>query len=155
MGRPMGSYNGFTQQQRSKAGAWIRSQIKQGLRIPATVCCGCGQSAGVIDNHAEDYSEPFGDHLFRFPMCYACHMMIHCRFRSSGAWRTYVEHVESGELLRVPFMKRDWGRLTQLLDGPLPADFMLRDSAHPAPEPEVLTRIDAGEFAPGGMIPPW
>jgi hypothetical protein len=39
-------------------------------------CCACGQEHGVIDAHAEDYSDPFAPgKTDQFPLCYRCHML--------------------------------------------------------------------------------
>ena len=139
----MKAYNGFTPYQRQQAGAWIRAQIAAG-RQPPTTCCACGQDAGVIDNHQEDYSKPYGEHLFRFPLCYLCHMMLHCRHRGPDAWDSYRAHVRDRELAAVPFSTRDWGRLQGYVAG-RPVDYRRRAGWAGS---TVLDEIHRGEHVP-------
>jgi len=139
------SYNGFSGAQRNKAAAWIREQYHKGLAHPPLVCCACGQDRGVMDNHQEDYSEPYGPHIFAFPLCYPCHLMVHCRARSPIAWATYRQLVRDGMRLRRPFMSRDFGRLCrELLNGLDPQGF----EAGGIPGSTVLDEIDQGRHDP-------
>ena len=109
----MKSYNGYTAAQRNKAQAWLNSQWRAGKLAKPTVCHACGQDQGVIDAHAEDYSEPFAagktdqNHL-----CFQCHMMLHCRFRNLDKWRWYKEAVADGMTFE-PYFKRDFGRFSR------------------------------------------
>lgn len=48
--------------------------------------------------HSEDYSEPFGDNIGEFGLCYLCHMMIHCRFYNRLAWAAYRDTIRSGKV---------------------------------------------------------
>ncbi len=111
----MNGYNGFSPEQRNRAQAWLREQWDAGLARPS-VCCACGQDQGVIDAHAEDYSEPFGPHLHQFPMCYRCHMMIHCRFRNPEAWDKYRAAIRSG-IRYAPVFYRAFGVIAAQLNG--------------------------------------
>lgn len=111
----MNSYNGFTGSQRAKAAAWLRAQWARGRPRPST-CSACGQTEGVIDAHAEDYSEPFGDHTDAHPLCYRCHLMLHCRFANDVAWREYVAAVKSGKRF-APCHSRSFGHIRSHLAG--------------------------------------
>ncbi len=108
----MNSYNGFTPSQRSKAGRWLRKHWEEGTLERPMQCEACEQR-GVVDAHAEDYSEPYGPHVGEFPLCYACHMMLHCRFRSPDHWESYMHQVDAG---RQParFETRHWHRFQRL-----------------------------------------
>lgn len=55
----MNPYNGFTGDQRNRAQRWLNSQWAAGHFPRPAQCCACGQADGIIDAHAEDYSEPF------------------------------------------------------------------------------------------------
>lgn len=93
----MKDYNGFTSAQRSKAQRWLNAQWGARTFHRPTVCCACGQRHGVIDAHAEDYSEPFTyEKLMSYPLCFICHMMVHCRFRNFPVWDAYREKVREG-----------------------------------------------------------
>lgn len=116
----MRPYNGFSGEARARASAWIRGERRAG-RLPKPEECGaCGQREGQLDDHAEDYSEPFGPQTVQFPLCYRCHMMLHCRFTSSEAFEAYRAAVATG--IRFPAMhRRDFGVLTfQHLRRPFP-----------------------------------
>ena len=93
----MREYNGFTGAQRSKAQGWLNRQWKAGVFPRPSRCCACGQTEGVIDAHAEDYSEPFTHaKLMRYPLCFICHMMVHCRFANMAAWNRYRAAIGNG-----------------------------------------------------------
>jgi hypothetical protein len=92
----LNSYNGFTPAQRNRAQAWLRHQWADGSLPRPTVCCACGQPEGIIDAHAESYAEPFGPHLMQYPLCFRCHMHLHCRFRHPEAWDRYRAAVRCG-----------------------------------------------------------
>lgn len=92
----MNPYNGFTPQQRSKALRWFNREIADGRRELPTICDVCGQTAGQIMAHSEDYSEPFGDHIGQFGLCYRCHMILHCRMKSPPAFAAYCRTLRKG-----------------------------------------------------------
>ena len=114
----MKAYNGFTPEQRNKAAAWLRSQWAAGRPRPVA-CCACGQDKGVIDAHAEDYTEPFGNHTDQYPMCIRCHMMLHCRFRSPDVWNDYRAAIRSG-VRYAPLFSRSFGPIASQLNGTVP-----------------------------------
>ena len=93
----MRSYNSFTPAQRAKAGQYRKRMIAEG-RIPPwpDLCRACGQTEGSMCYHTEDYSEPHGPHIVAFEICYACHMMIHCRHRSFDNWNAYADGCAAG-----------------------------------------------------------
>jgi hypothetical protein len=84
------SYNGFTAHARLKAYKWLMAEYAAGHRVRPIACDACTQNEGLIEPHSEDYSEPFGDHIGQHGCCYACHMMIHCRFGAREAWDRYA-----------------------------------------------------------------
>jgi hypothetical protein len=140
----MKSYNGFPPEQREKAQRWLRAEWASNRLAKPSVCCACGQARGVIDAHAEDYSEPFAaGKTDEFHLCFKCHMMVHCRFRNRAAWVRYREAIAAGGYF-APAMDRNFGNVTStLLDGPegwkrALAGFV----AGPAPKRLVLDEID-------------
>lgn len=110
-------YNGFSPEQRERAAAWIRSMIAAGRLERPRECACCGQTAGAIHYHAEDYSEPFGQQTVRYPLCWTCHLAWHCRFRERVGVLQYIGHVAAG--LR-PTPVRGFPQLTALLKSPAP-----------------------------------
>ena len=140
----MKSYNGFSPEARNRAQAWLRAEWTSGRLARPTVCCACGQDRGIIDAHAEDYSEPFKAGVTdEFHLCFTCHMMVHCRFRSPAAWDRYRATVAAGGHF-APTMKRDFGTFaSQQLDGPQGfAAAMAGFVPGPAPTRLVLDEID-------------
>lgn len=104
----MNSYNGFTPTQRMKALKWLREQQKLNLRTARpNKCDTCGQEHGILEWHSEDYSEPFGDHIGQYGLCYICHMMIHCRFKSKQAWSIYLQALKENKCFEA-FQTRNW-----------------------------------------------
>ncbi len=91
-----GIYNGFTGSHRMKGYRWLMNEYAAGRRHKPTQCDVCGQTQGVIEPHSEDYSEPFGDNIGRWGLCYRCHMMLHCRFRNPEGFRFYCETLAKG-----------------------------------------------------------
>ena len=88
----MNSYNGFTPSQRVKAQNWLNKQWANGTLARPAKCCACGQTEGLIDAHAEDYSEPFeAGKTDQFHLCRKCHMHVHRRFANPQSWLRYKE----------------------------------------------------------------
>ena len=106
----MKDYNGFASSQRNKAQRWLNAQWARGSLPRPVRCVACGQDQGVIDAHAEDYSEPFAPcKTDGFHLCFVCHMMVHCRHRNEARWQEYRQHVETGSRPKA-FVRRDWPR---------------------------------------------
>ena len=104
----MKNYNGFSANQIYDAVNWLREQQKKGLRPTYPEKCDvCNQQQGILMFHSEDYSEPFGEHIGQFSLCYCCYMMIHCRNHNPIAWKTYISAIEQGKRFH-PFIKKDW-----------------------------------------------
>ena len=135
----MNSYNGFLPAQRNRALRWIKAEYAAGRRQRHTVCQGCGQDRGVIGGHSEDYSEPFGDHIGAYGLCYTCHMMVHNRFQHPGAWDRYRAAVRKG-LMFEPFRTRNFGKFCALFLGP---EIRANASMRLFPCPLVLDEIAA------------
>ena len=105
----MGPYNGFSGPLRAKSAAWVRRQLIKGTFTKPTQCAACGQNSGIIDSHAEDYSEPFGPHIYAFALCFSYHMMVHCRFKNPKAWDAYILAINCGRRLKDGYEKRSIG----------------------------------------------
>jgi hypothetical protein len=103
----MSDYNGFTGAQRDRALRWLNREYAAGRRVRPSECQGCGQTAGIIEAHSEDYSEPFGDHIGGFGFCYRCHMALHCRVKAPDAWLRYKAAIVAGVTF-APFLTRNW-----------------------------------------------
>ena len=135
----MKSYNGFEPRQRLRALAWLKQQYAQGTRTRPIECDACGQTEGIIERHSEDYSEPFGDHIGAYGLCFTCHMFVHCRFRSPAAWLAYCEAVAEGATF-PPFHIRNFPMFSSLfLRLPLPETRTFRA----APQRRALDEIEA------------
>ena len=90
-------YKGFTGTQRNRAQAWLNKQWAAGAFNRPCRCVACGQEEGLIDAHAEDYSEPFeAGKIDAYHLCFTCHMMVHCRFANLFAWQRYERAISSG-----------------------------------------------------------
>lgn len=109
----MGPYNGFSGAQRSKAQRWLNRQWATGALARPSRCVACGQTEGVIDAHAEDYSEPFAaGKTDAFHLCYVCHLMVHCGARNPRRWIEYRSLVEEGRRT-FPYVRRGWLRFVR------------------------------------------
>ncbi len=136
----MREYNGFSGEQRAKAQRWLNAQWSAGRFARPSRCCACGQTHGVIDAHAEDYSEPFtASKLMSYPLCFVCHMMVHCRFKNPAAWHRYRQLIGRGarppafSTRNFPAFKRDFLGATMPTDG---------WTKHPAPIRRILDGIN-------------
>jgi hypothetical protein len=98
-------YNGFSPEIRSESWTWLKAGIAAGDIPPPTCCSACGETRGHIDYHTEDYSRPFGPHIYGFELCFRCHMMLHVRFRRPQDWRRYISQLEDGAVYE-PLMHR-------------------------------------------------
>jgi hypothetical protein len=108
----LNSYNGFTPEQRMEALRWTKAEYAAGRRAPPRQCCVCGQTKGIIEPHSEDYSKPYGEHIGKYPLCYVCHMILHCRFRAPDAFRVYQNQMRQG--LQFPaYHTRAWERFVK------------------------------------------
>lgn len=148
----MNWYNSFSPAQRQAAFNWLKAEYAAGRRVRPVKCDACGQTQGLIEPHSEDYAgPPYGDHIGAFGLCYRCHMMIHCRFRSRQAWDLYRQAIREGKQF-APIKGRHFGTFTgQLRGNPVPF------TIHQPPARLILDDIDAGVFvahiaecAPGG-----
>lgn len=146
----MNSYNGFPPAQRNRAQAWLRAEWASGRLAEPRRCCACGQTDGVIDAHAEDYSEPFGaGKTDEFHLCFTCHMMVHCRFKNLDAWDRYRAAVRAGK--RFPgAQSRNFGRFR--------GDFLASSGRRAWPafeqhDPPTRLPLDEIEQRSGAMAP--
>lgn len=91
----IGSYNGFSKEQRLLADRKIKVAIELGLIPKAFQCSVCGTMDGRIDYHNEDYGQP----LRAAAICVKCHMALHNRGRSPGypeSWARRVKRYGNG-----------------------------------------------------------
>lgn len=94
----MNSYNGFSPNQRIKALNWLKKQWAMGIRKEKPKKCDiCSQTEGYLAYHSEDYSEPYGEHIGAFGLCYTCHMVIHCRFRNKNMCDIYLNAIKDNK----------------------------------------------------------
>jgi hypothetical protein len=99
------SYNGFGPKIRDDSFRWMKEEIAAGRVEPPSQCSACGETDGHLDYHTEDYSLPFGPHVYAYPLCFRCHMMLHIRYRRRKDWLRYVEQLEAGAVY-VPLRSR-------------------------------------------------
>ena len=93
----MKTYNGFSSEQRAKSLVWFKKQVAEGKRVKHTVCEVCGQTNHIQD-HDEDYSEPFGDHIGKYGLCYFCHQVVHLRDRFPKGWEYFKQKISDGAI---------------------------------------------------------
>lgn len=84
--RLLRTYNGFDHHARMRVDRYQKQQYAAG-RPRATTCCACHDERGPFLHHCEDYSMPYGPHIWQFPMCVRCHSSLHCRFSAHGRIR--------------------------------------------------------------------
>lgn len=109
----MTSYNGFTPAQRWRGLAIVKRAVADGLIPPANAlpCSRCGQTEGIIMYHSEDYT-PERIVAQVVPLCWRCHMMLHCRFRHPKSWEKYTAEVAAGTRY-PPVYRHSWPILNQ------------------------------------------
>lgn len=144
MARVLKPYNGFSGEQRARAGAWLRAQYKSGAVKRATVCDACGQTEGYIGHHAEDYSEPFGSHVHEFALCNWCHSAVHLRSKAPKRWEEYKRLVREG--FRLPAGGAQWV-VYRWFDDRATVE-LLAAEAHAAPVLAVLDGIPRPAVGP-------
>jgi hypothetical protein len=89
-------YNGFSGRQRERAQRWLNKEWNTGRLARPSECVACGQTEGIIQAHAEDYSDPFRAGVTDgFHLCKRCHAMVHARFKNQKAWREYRAKIEA------------------------------------------------------------
>lgn len=146
---PLRTYNGFGHNQRMKAGAWQKEQYARGRLKRPSRCCACGQTHGPLIDHCEDYSEPFRpETTCRYPMCYRCHMMVHCRHRDRVAWARYRDAIESG--VRYPAINSFPALLSQHMGRG--AKWPEPELVGPPPAWKVLTEIQNYAYQDGARL---
>lgn len=139
----MNSYNGFTSAERTKAQRWLNEEYRAGRRVRPTSCVACGQDRGVIEAHAEDYSGPPYERVDEFPLCYRCHMLVHCRFRAPYAFEKYVRSLELG-MVWPAMQTRSWPAIQAYLAVPSEPRLDERTGG----DPRILRAIASGEYDP-------
>lgn len=96
-------YNGFGAILRRKGGRWLHAEMAAGRADPRPVACDvCGRRDGTLAWHSENYSEPFGDHIGEYGLCFCCHMLIHCRYKSQAIFKRYHLNIQHGLMTTYP-----------------------------------------------------
>lgn len=100
MNYKIGSYNGWSGEERLAALPILRAAIAAG-ELPAPTVCSLCQVAGspdwraadAIAYHDEDYANP----LKAYPACRDCHKQVHMRFWRQTDWaRLVARHARGG-----------------------------------------------------------
>ena len=110
------SYDGFSWNARQRALTWLKREVRQGRRHPPNRCDACGTRHGYIMAHSEDYSEPFGQHIGQWSLCYWCHMLLHCRRRAPDAFVRYLLMLQGGQRF-VNGERIQWAAVQRYLRG--------------------------------------
>lgn len=69
-GIAVNSCNGFSPGEQIRAHEWLKVQGRTGRRTKGTKCCVYGQAKGVRMVHSEDCSEPYGDPIDCYTLCF-------------------------------------------------------------------------------------
>lgn len=145
----MNPYRGFSPEVRSRSGRWLYAEIRAG-RVPAGPprCQACGQNAGVLEWHAEDYSEPFGPQTWAYGVCYPCHMALHCAPKNPAFWAFYKRVLATGRRSR-PMATRNFPLFARVFLH-LPSRGTIGQHLEQAPgvNMEVLAAIERGDSFP-------
>lgn len=88
----LGTYNGHSGAKREKVQRLVTAKWATGEWPRPERCVACGQTAGTIHGHHEDYDQP----REYVPLCITCHLLVHCRFRNAGVWEEYRARVRRG-----------------------------------------------------------
>jgi hypothetical protein len=142
-------YNGFSPKRREASWTWMKGEIAAGRIQRSPVRCEvCGETRGLLDYHAEDYSLPFGPHIYQYQLCFRCHIILHSRFRIPDVWLRYIEQLEAGAIY-PPMMGR--GEITKIWGpwvakperfgpprGPLPEWFRSLKTTRPGETPRLF-----------------
>lgn len=142
----MRDYNGFSSNLRTRAQRWLDREWRAGRLERPTQCAACGQTEGVVQAHAEDYSEPFRRGVTDgFHLCLICHAMVHARHLNEYAWREYRRVVEAGGRAKVTGKNQTFiGAMAQFTKRPM-TDGMF-DWAKPPPR-KILLEIESSQDA--------
>jgi hypothetical protein len=106
-------YNGFSPKLREASYEFLKAEIASGRVRSPERCQICGETQGWLDWHAEDYSHPFGPHIYAYELCFRCHMMVHTRFRFPERWARYIEQLEAGAVYEPLMNRREIGLLSK------------------------------------------
>ena len=100
-------YNGFSPKLRDQSWVWLKSKMASGEIPPPGPCQECGEARGHLDYHTEDYSRPFGPHIYAYRLCFRCHMALHARFRNPSIWRQYIDRLEAGAVYEPLWSRKE------------------------------------------------
>lgn len=122
----MDYYNGYSPQERNrKLRASYKVFPKHSHPFYSGACQLCGDPAGKVEPHSEDYSEPyFWDNPAEYALCKTCHSRLHKRFKSPQAWQAYLAHVRRGgygsDLKTSPKIAREISKLAKAIQAGAP-----------------------------------
>jgi hypothetical protein len=144
----LGTYNGFSAEERGASSRWERELLRSGWKRP-TKCIACGQNRGVVDAHLEDYSQPF-EISRQIPLCYRCHIFaVHLRHRYPVQTAVYRSWVRRG--FRAPALfTRNFGRL---ISDHVTHAALVDWQFSGVPARLVLDEIAEGKLCPPGRVP--
>lgn len=147
----MKSYNHFSGDQRAAAQRWLNMMIATKQMKRPVLCQACG-NGGIVDMHAEDYSEPFTiAKTAEFSLCLSCHMAVHFRFANPSSWDLYRAMLEGGRRFPV-FMSRNIGEFAKRftrMHATIASDWVVRFNV-PGRKPDTLDVIDGWLLAKTG-----
>lgn len=88
----LSTYNGHDGPKRERVQRWLNEQWRASTLPRPRRCEACGQAAGSVQAHLENYDDPAN----YTPLCAVCHIMLHSRARNAEAWTRYKELVGHG-----------------------------------------------------------
>ena len=99
----MKTYKQWSSEERQKMYQLTKRLLaEQGIPLKPPKCNRCGQTEGIIEYHNNDYSHPT---KYLEPLCYRCHMAIHCEDRVPEAVKKYFEQVKNGKTFPPVFSR--------------------------------------------------
>jgi len=136
-------HNGFSGKQRDRAQRWLNREWSAGRLARPSECVACGQTEGVIQAHAEDYSDPFRAGVTDgFHLCIVCHAAVHNRSKNPKAWRDYRATIEAGGRAKVIRANQNFLGATRFVDRPISPDMLDWGSA---PSRRTLLEIEQSQ----------
>jgi hypothetical protein len=117
-------YNGFSGKQRDRAQRWLNKEWSTDRLARPSECVACGQTEGIIQAHAEDYSDPFRAGVTDgFHLCIICHAIVHARSKNQKAWRDYRAMIEAGGRAKVLKTNQNFfGAMARFVNRPIRDD---------------------------------
>lgn len=105
----LSEYNGFTPEERMKGDKIIKKAIADGILpdLHTIPCELCGQTKGIREYHAEDYSpDKILDDVIC--VCKKCHRHIHAKNKETPYYKQYEKDIRNGKIYEPEYNKRYW-----------------------------------------------